>query len=331
MKYSIIIISKDNRDYLTNGLESLLKSVPKNLEIIIVEASDILEELSVDGNIKHIRIPKMEAGFSAQRNLGVKNATGEYIIFIDDDEEITNDWFENLTRVIKENKEIAGAMGTTFPIPKNANIISFSEGVMGHPGGGFRFHNFSKGKVISISQVTGCNMILKKSVIEEAGYFDFRNFHGGEDTDLGIRITKKFGVNQFRYIPNALLWHYSKTNFFDMCRWYLRRGIADAELFLKHTVHIKYLISTSVILKILPVMVLSFIFNWMILPGAFFIWYFLQISRTRFMFSYFYPYNFSSTKKIITFLLFPFIKLTADIMFDFGRIKRIVNISLKRR
>jgi GT2 family glycosyltransferase len=325
MKYSIVIISKDNRKYLINCLENLIKNIPKDTEIIVVEAGKNLENLPF-GNVKHIKVSLYvhEAGFSNQRNIGVKNSNGEYIIFIDDDVEVTNNWFKNLTSVTEDEK-IIGAMGSTFPIPKNSNTISFNIGVLGHPGGGFRLHNFSKMNIIPLSQIASCNTIIKKEVIENVGCFDLKNFHGGEDTDLSIRITQKYGTNQLKYIPNALAWHYTKTNFLDMCKWYLRRGKADAELFLKHTGHFKYLISTAISLKILTVIILSSLFSWIILPLAFIIWYFLQMFRARFMWKYFYLYNFSFTRKLITFFVFPFIKLTADIMFDFGRILRLFN------
>ena len=57
-------------------------------------------------------------------------------------------------------------MGSVFPKRENANIVSFSIGVIGHPGGGFRLHNYSKTCDINLSQVATCNTILKKAIIE---------------------------------------------------------------------------------------------------------------------------------------------------------------------
>lgn len=318
MKFSIVIISKDNRAILTNCLEKLLEFVPSEVEVV-VESGENISDLKYP--VQHIKLPLLEAGYSNQRNIGVKNAGGDYIIFIDDDVEVTESWFYELTKEIQEPENLVGVMGAVFP--GQPNIIGFCEGVLGHPGGGFRLHNFSKGKVIPLSQVATCNTIIKKSVIQNVCWFDLKNRYGSEDTDLSIRITEKFGNNAFRYVPDAVVWHYPRNNFFKIIKWYIRRGKADADLFLKHTVHTNYLISTSIILKLLPVIVLSVIFGWIILPVAFFVWYFLQISRTRFMFNYFHLYNFSKGKRIITFFVFPCIKLTADVMFDIGRIVKL--------
>lgn len=320
-EFSIVIISKDNRKNLINCLEKLLKVIPSNTEVVVVESGNNLPDLPY--NVKHIKVPLQKTGFSNQRNIGVENATGEYIIWIDDDEIPDENWFYELTKVVKENSNINGVMGATFPsIP--TNILGFCQGVSGHPGGGFRLHYYSRGKVVPLSYVSTCNSLMKKSTIEQTGYFDLKNVHGSEDSDLMIRIEKMFGEKSFRFTPFAILYHSPRTNFFKFVKWYIRRGKSDADLFLKHTVHINYLISTSIMLKILPVIILSFIFNWLILPVAFLIWYFLQLFRARFMFYYFSLYNFSTIQKMMTFFIFPFIKLTADIMFDFGRILRVI-------
>ncbi len=321
MNYSIIIISKDNRKGLINCLEKLLKVIPNDIEVIVVEAGDNLSDLPY--NVKHIKVPSLEAGFSNQRNIGVKHSTCEYLIWIDDDEEPDKNWFYELTKVIKENPDLNGVMGATFPtIIKN--ILGFCQGVLGHPGGGFRLHYFSWGKVIPLTQVSTCNSLMKKSTIEQVGYFDVRNVYGSEDSDLMIRIEKLFGKNTFRFTPYAILYHQPRTTIFKFIKWYIRRGKSDADLLLKHTVHANYFISTSVMVKVSLVIIVSIIFSLLILPLAFFLWYLLQLFRTKFMFSYFRLYKFKLVQRIITFLITPFIKLTADIMFDFGRILRVI-------
>lgn len=319
-KYSIIIISKDNRKGLINCLEKLLKVIPENVEVIVVEAGDNLEKLSY--NIKHIVVPAADAGFSNQRNIGVRASGSEYLIWIDDDEEPAENWFKELTKIIEEDGNLNGVMGCALP-PVPTGILGFCQGVLGHPGGGFRFHHRAKKKNILLSEVSACNWLVKKSTIEKVGYFDLKNVYGSEDTDIQIRIMNMFGKNTFKYTPNAIMYHYPRTVFFKFLRWYIRRGKSDADLFLKHTVHIKYLVSTSVTLKILSVIALSIVSGWIILPSLFLIWYFLQMFRTRFMFDYFDFYKFPTAKRILTFLLFPLIKLSADIMFDLGRARRI--------
>ena len=100
MKYSIVIITKNNRQRLIRLLELINKNLKgySDYEVIVVEATDDLTTFK--DNILHIKIPLKDAGFSYQRNIGVERASGEFIIFIDDDIEITSEWFNEITKEI---------------------------------------------------------------------------------------------------------------------------------------------------------------------------------------------------------------------------------------
>lgn len=324
MNVSVVIISKNNRNDLNNIISQLLEiKNTHNFEIIVVEATNC-EDLKIDA-IKYIKIPIEKAGFGYQRNIGVENSTGEFILFVDDDVILTENWYKNLLSTISQEKNIVGAVGSVFPY--KPSIIGFCEGVLGHPGGGFRVHYHSKNKILPLSQVATLNTIVKRSPMKDAGWFDPRNKYGGEDTDLSIRITNKFGKNKFRYNPEALVYHKARNRIDKIIPWYIRRGKADADLFLKHKTHLNYFLSSSILLKIFPLVLISMILkSFFLVIAAFFIWYFLQLFRYKFMFNYFKIYNFNKTKKVLTFFIFPSIKFLADLMFDFGRILRFFKL-----
>lgn len=327
MKTSVVIISKNNRGYLNNVLHQLFKIRNKHAcEIVVVEATDE-DDLALDG-IKYIKIPPEKAGFGYQRNLGVKNSSGEIILFVDDDVRVTEGWYEKLLAPLSEEKNIAGVMGAVFPY--KPSLIGFCEGVLGHPGGGVRLHHHTRNKIHPLSQVATLNTAIKKSYIEAVGMFDENQKYGSEDTDLTIRITKRFGHNQFRYNPDAHVYHIPRNRIDRIIPWYIRRGKADADLFLKHTTHLKYVLSTSILLKIVPFVVLSLVLgNLFIILIPFFLWYFLQLYRYRFMFHYFKYYDFGLLKRVLTFLIFPLIKFLADCMFDLGRVWRFLSSHAK--
>jgi glycosyltransferase involved in cell wall biosynthesis len=159
MKYSVIIITADRHDILKNCLDKLFEfKVDRKADIIVVDASSDNFNYERINQIKYIKIEPKNKGFSNQRNIGIKNASTPYIIFIDDDVEITKNWFDIFTSEFeKYENSFFGAMGPVFP--RQSNLISFACGVLGHPGGGFRLHNFSKSKNIFLSQVATCNTI----------------------------------------------------------------------------------------------------------------------------------------------------------------------------
>lgn len=320
MKISVVIISKENRKSLNDTLETFSFFYRnRDIEIVVVEATEE-KEFNFEG-IKYIKIPLVEAGFSAQRNIGVKNASGDLIVFIDDDVIVTEKWFDNLLNTFSKEPDLVGVSGAVFPY--NPSIVGFCEGVMGHPGGGFRLHNSANGKIIKLSQVSTCNTGFKKLVIEQVNYFDEKVKYGIEDTDISIRITKKFGKDKFGYNPEAVVFHKPRNRISKIIPWYIRRGRSDTILLLKHHSHIKYVISSSILLKLIFVLLIGLI-NFSLIFWFGIVWYLWQLIKHRFMFKYFFLYNFSFSKRITTFFIFPFIKFIADLFFDFGRIIQFV-------
>ena len=94
--------------YLKRCLDSVLKQTYSNLEIIIVDdgstdnSGKICDEYSKkDSRIKVIH--KKNGGISDVRNVGIANATGDYIGFVDSDDYIAEDMFETLCNLMEEN------------------------------------------------------------------------------------------------------------------------------------------------------------------------------------------------------------------------------------
>jgi len=321
MNISLVIISKNHRPDLSRLLQSLVElKAEAGFEIVVVEATD--EDDLVCPAAKYIRIPAEKSGFGCQRNLGAKNASAEFILFVDDDVVLAPGWYSRLVSTAEAEGDSLGVMGAVFPL--EPSLVGFCEGVLGHPGGGFRLHHAAQGRICPLSQVATLNTIMKKSVIEEVGGFDEQLKYGSEDSDISIRITLKYGPNKFRYDPGALVYHKPRNRIDKIIPWYIRRGKADADLVLKHPSHRRYFFSSSILLKIIPVALLSWILQtaW-IMAGAFILWSSLQLIRNRFMRDYFKTAHFGRAKRALCLILFPGIKLTADLMFDVGRILRL--------
>ena len=105
-KISVIIPVYNVEKYIRQCLESVINQTYKNLEIIIVNdgtkdnSIKIVEEYLSDGRIKVIN--KENGGISSARNKGIKEATGEYIHFLDSDDWIKVNLYEELIKNIKD-------------------------------------------------------------------------------------------------------------------------------------------------------------------------------------------------------------------------------------
>lgn len=152
-KISIIVPIYNVENYLRRCVDSILLQTHKNIEVILVDdgATDsspaICDEYSKkDDRIKVVH--KQNGGLSSARNAGLDIATGDYIGFVDSDDFIAEDMYENLVKEISGDKSnIANCMyvryydsGETSPsrVPHNTNeeieIIDFLKELLLHTG-----------------------------------------------------------------------------------------------------------------------------------------------------------------------------------------------------
>lgn len=100
IKYSIIIPNYNSSKWIKTCIESVLEQTYKNFELIIVDdistdnSVDLIKEYQ-DSRIKLIELKEKRYN-GGTRNVGVENATGDYILFLDCD-----DWLYNCN-VLKE-------------------------------------------------------------------------------------------------------------------------------------------------------------------------------------------------------------------------------------
>lgn len=127
MKKVSIIMPTYNRGYIiSNAIKSVLRQIYKNWELIIVDdgsTDDTLSKVSefVDDRIKYISYEKNRGGNYA-RNLGMKNSTGEYIAFLDSDNEWNSDYLEKQLKCFDE-AEVDFVFARALIIHSNYTIV----------------------------------------------------------------------------------------------------------------------------------------------------------------------------------------------------------------
>lgn len=106
---SVVIPVYNAQDYLERCLESVCNQTLKDIEIICVNdcstdnSLEILKNYSTKySNLKVIDC-KINGGESVARNIGIDNATGEYLGFIDNDDEVDLSFYEKLYNKAKES------------------------------------------------------------------------------------------------------------------------------------------------------------------------------------------------------------------------------------
>ena len=102
---SIIINVYNGEDYIKRCVDSAVNQTYKNLEILIINDGSTDNTLKICESYKDKRIKiitQNNIGLSMSRNVGIENATGEYLYFIDADDFVENDVIEYLYGLTKK-------------------------------------------------------------------------------------------------------------------------------------------------------------------------------------------------------------------------------------
>lgn len=107
-KFSIIIPIYNAERYIGKCLDSVIKQTYKNIELILIDdgstdnSAQICKNYAkIDNRIKYYY--KYNGGVSSARNVGIKNATGKYITFVDSDDYIAKDTLEVLAKSLNDS------------------------------------------------------------------------------------------------------------------------------------------------------------------------------------------------------------------------------------
>jgi len=233
---SVIIPTYNRREIVLKTLEGYKRQTATDeiLEVVVVDdgSADGTGEAVAQSALSSpfpIRLLRQDnRGLASARNLGIRGAKGDLILFGDDD-------------IIPTSTLVAEhvAWNKKYPAPSVAilGLVAWSPDVNATPFMEwlgldcvlFSFGHLSPGSEVGPAYTYFCNTSVKKCFLLEKGMFDedFRAY-GFEDIELGHRLMKK-GFRLF-YNPDAIGHHYKRMTFADVCR---RAVLVDAahELF----------------------------------------------------------------------------------------------------
>lgn len=242
-KVSIIIANKDHKKDLKTCVESILEyTTYKNYEIVIVENNsetkeikEYYKELKKNPQIKIVEYKEKGFNYSRINNFGVKNASGEYIVLLNNDTKIvTEDWIENM--VGNCQREDVGIVGTKLLYAngkvQHAGVVLGLTGIAGHINSGLDYNDpgYMARNIISqnYSAVTGAMMMISKKDYEDVGGLDENFPVAYNDIDLCLKIRAKNKVIVMN--PNVVAYHFeSKTRGYEISAEKVKRLEEDSQ------------------------------------------------------------------------------------------------------
>ena len=226
-RVSIIIPTRDAPDVFGRCLKSIYERTSySDFEVIVIDndttdprAISLMEKYP----IRRIRYPGT-FNFSRANNQASEIATGDLLVFLNNDTEIiTQNWLEQLA-YYAEQPEV-GAVGALLAYKnrtvQHAGVALGMRGTADHTMRRFPIDvDGYAGSLVcarEVSAVTGACLMIRKTLFEEAGRFNPHFFTAYQDVDLCLRLRAK-GL-RIIYTPRALLLHHesiSRQSYYDM-------------------------------------------------------------------------------------------------------------------
>ncbi len=216
---SIIIPHFNGREILRNCLEAVEKTKYQNKEVIIVNNA------STDGSMDdiHHSFPwallvnnEKNLGYAGGCNSGLVSASGEYILFLNNDTVFEPDWLSVLVGVCEQDEKIAACQ------PKIRSLVNREMFDYAGAAGGLIDifgYPFAKGRLFftlekdeqqyddtgDIFWASGTATLIRKSVLDEVGSFDEDFFAHMEEIDLNWRM--HLAGYRVVAVPEAIVYH----------------------------------------------------------------------------------------------------------------------------
>ena len=187
MKISVIIPTFNRKKTLGRAIESVRNQSLSPFEILIIDdgSNDGTKEWIKESfqDIKYIY--QNNQGVSSARNKGIKYAYGDWIAFLDSDDEWLPSKLYEQVKAIGSNPEIKFFHTNEIWIRNGVRVNQMKK----HKKyGGYIFE-----KCLDICRVSPSSVLIKKEIFDDIGTFD-ESLRVCEDYDLWLRITSKYPV-----------------------------------------------------------------------------------------------------------------------------------------
>ena len=197
---SVIVPCYNVEKYVSMCIESLINQTYSNLEIILVDdcgtdntAKILREYVKKDKRIKLIKNEK-NSGLSFSRNVGLKEANGNYIGFIDSDDYVSLDFYEKLMQSIKKNHSQVAICDMKI-VYEETNEEQLSKCYTGN--------KFSLINVINNGlAASACNKLFKKEIISK---YEFEV--GKVNEDIAVVIPALVNSKKISYAKDVYYYY----------------------------------------------------------------------------------------------------------------------------
>lgn len=243
MKFSILIITQGRKDAISQCLTSI-QGIRGVYEIILVE-NNTRRSLSTMIRLfptlplkYHL---ETRIGIAHARNSAVRHASGDVLIFVDDDCVVSDEWLREVKKSVSDNPMAVAGIGRSLNYYPD-NIFAVAEQLL-YDDWFSSFYPVDRPAVLlSGNFINTRNFFIRRAIHHrDCMRFNPDAPHKIEDTEYGILLRQRLKSDeQILYVPRAVIYHKNSTDMYQFLlrpfftgrgRYYLHRTFGIIEPF----------------------------------------------------------------------------------------------------
>jgi len=213
-KVTVLIPNYNGKKWLIKLLPTLTKSTYPNKEILIInngstdDSAQFLQENYPKVKVVEIKINR---GYAGANNLGVRKASGKYVLLLNNDTQVTPNFLQPLVEKMENDKTIGAVQPQIRHMVRRKVIDSIGSfftftGFLYHYGY-FQPHKFKKyQKELSVYSVKGACFLIRRKDYLNLGGIDESFVTYVEESDLCHRVL--LSGKKVIYTPESFIYHF---------------------------------------------------------------------------------------------------------------------------
>lgn len=217
---SVIIPTFNRAHVLLRAVDSVLKQSYKHFELIVVDdgstdhTDELLSSYVREGKIQYLK--QENKGVSSARNFGVRSSKGEWLAFLDSDDEWLKVKLQKQVDFLRERPDLRLIHGEELWVRNGKRV---NQKKIHQKFGGFIYE-----KCLPLCLISPSAVMIERKLYEEMGGFD-EEFIVCEDYDLWLKITSLYEVG---FVPDPIIYKYGghedqlSQKYFAMDLWRIK-------------------------------------------------------------------------------------------------------------
>ena len=214
---SIVLLNWNGTKFIFDCIKSIYNQTYQNLEVIVVDnnsTDDSIKKILKENNTFKYILNKDNLGFAKGMNVGIHKSKGKYVLLLNYDIFMHENFVEECVRVAEKYPDIGAVGGQAFfwtngelTNEKQHSVLRVANYIRG-----LHIKTYEPGSIIP--SVHGSFPFIRKAALDDiyyhlGEYYDPDFITSWEDTDLWFRLML-YGWKKI-YWPKAYVWHYGSA------------------------------------------------------------------------------------------------------------------------